>query len=127
MTTASAAVVVGVGVNMQRASHSSDVEGRATSIEEQLDRPVDHGRLIEELLVEVPAAYALLRDGGAGDILRAWRAAAPSARDARVEWDGPSGPRQGVTAGIDDDGALLIRSGDCLERVISGEVRWSCS
>ena len=127
LTTESAAVVIGVGVNVRRASHPPAVERRATSIEEELDRSASRERLLEALLVEVPAAYALLRGGSAGDILRAWREAAPSACDAAVEWEGPSGPTQGVTAGIDDDGALLIRSGDRLERVISGEVRWLCS
>jgi BirA family biotin operon repressor/biotin-[acetyl-CoA-carboxylase] ligase len=127
LTSASSAVVIGVGINVKRASHPPQVERRATSLEEELGQPVGRGRLLEELLVAMPAAYAVLRDGGSGDILRAWRAAAPSASDAAVEWDGPSGPRQGMTAGIDDDGALLIRSGDRLERVISGEVRWLCS
>jgi hypothetical protein len=30
----------------------------------------------------------------------------------------------GITAGVDDDGALRIRGERGLERVISGEVRW---
>ena len=124
LATSSAAVIVGVGVNLQRASHPPDVERRATSIEEELGRPIERTRLLEELLVSVPEAYATLRAGGADDILRAWREAAPSARDAHVEWNSPSGPRRGITAGVDDEGALLIRAGDRLERVISGEVRW---
>ena len=30
----------------------------------------------------------------------------------------------GVTAGIDDEGALLVRVGDRVERVVGGEVTW---
>jgi hypothetical protein len=30
-----------------------------------------------------------------------------------------------VTAGIDDSGALLVRAGGRLERIISGELRWT--
>jgi biotin-(acetyl-CoA carboxylase) ligase len=55
-----------------------------------------------------------------GDILEAWRAAAPSANGTRVEWDG----RTGTTAGIDDTGALLIRTSSGIERVMAGELTW---
>ncbi|MGE3191598.1 MAG: biotin--[acetyl-CoA-carboxylase] ligase, partial [Vicinamibacterales bacterium] len=61
---------------------------------------------------------------GAGDILRAWRAAAPRATGATVEWDAPGGARTGVTAGVDDTGALLVRTPAGIERLIAGEVRW---
>jgi hypothetical protein len=29
-----------------------------------------------------------------------------------------------VTAGIDGEGALLVRVGDRIERIVAGEVRW---
>jgi BirA family biotin operon repressor/biotin-[acetyl-CoA-carboxylase] ligase len=124
LTTTWSAVVLGVGVNLWRTAHPEDVEARATSIEAELGRRIDRAKLLEELLVAVPAAYEELRAGGADDILRAWRAAAPSAVDARVEWDGPGGLVEGLTAGVADDGALLIRSADGLTRVTSGEIRW---
>ena len=41
-----------------------------------------------------------------GDILQAWRAASPNATGTRVEWDG----KHGTTAGIDDSGALLVKT-----------------
>jgi hypothetical protein len=31
----------------------------------------------------------------------------------------------GVTAGIDDDGALLVRVGEGVQRIVAGEVIWS--
>jgi biotin-(acetyl-CoA carboxylase) ligase len=34
------------------------------------------------------------------------------------------GERSGVTAGIDDRGALLVRDGERVERIVSGEVTW---
>ena len=43
---------------------------------------------------------------------------------ARVEWDGRDAPQRGVTAGIDDEGALLIRTSCGIKRVIAGELRW---
>ena len=57
-------------------------------------------------------------------ILDAWRARAPASIGARVTWTTASGASVGVTAGIDDEGALLVRVGDRVERVIAGEVTW---
>jgi hypothetical protein len=37
-----------------------------------------------------------------------------------VDWNG----RHGVTAGIDDTGALLVKTAAGVERVISGELHW---
>ena len=58
-------------------------------------------------------------------ILDAWRALAPGAQGRRVSWTTPSGEARGVTVGIDDRGALLVRVGDRVERIVAGEVLWS--
>ena len=47
------------------------------------------------------------------------RAAARASRGAT-----PSGPQDGVTAGIDERGALLVRVGDRIETIVGGEVTW---
>jgi len=43
----------------------------------------------------------------------------------RVSWETPAGSQSGITAGIDDMGALLVRVGERTERVVAGEVLWS--
>jgi BirA family transcriptional regulator, biotin operon repressor / biotin---[acetyl-CoA-carboxylase] ligase len=117
-------VVLGVGINMRPARHPDEVARRATSIEAELGRPVGRGPLLEEVLVQLCRAYHALLDGQADDILRAWRAAAPSAQGAIVEWDGLSGHRRGTTAGIDSTGALLVDTPEGRERVMAGEIIW---
>jgi BirA family biotin operon repressor/biotin-[acetyl-CoA-carboxylase] ligase len=114
------AVVLGVGVNVLRSAHPPDIDARALSIEDELGRRIERAPLLEGLLVSLAAWYERLRLGDADDILRAWCDAAPCARGARVEWDGGTG----VTAGIDDAGALLVRTNAGLERVIAGEIQW---
>ena len=47
-------------------------------------------------------------------------ARAPDAVGARVEWATAAGTRSGVTNGLDNEGALLIRIGDQTERIMSG-------
>ena len=125
LATPASAVVVGVGVNLGIAAHPPDVDERATSLEAALGAAPDRARVLEELLVAIPSTYVSLRSGGADDILRAWRSVAPSAVAARVEWNEPAGVRRGVTEGVDDQGALLIRRDDGgVERVIAAELRW---
>lgn len=117
--TAAQAVVIGVGLNVQPSSYPPDVAARATSLEGELGRAVDRGMVLAEVLTAVWDRLDTL-ERGPGDILQAWRAASPTAAGTRVEWDG----RTGTTAGIDDSGALLIRTSSGIERVISGELRW---
>ena len=42
-----------------------------------------------------------------------------------VTWSSASGTQDGVTAGVDRDGALLVRIGDRVERIVGGEVQWT--
>jgi BirA family biotin operon repressor/biotin-[acetyl-CoA-carboxylase] ligase len=118
------AVLVGLGVNLLSAAHHDDVTARATSLEDELGRPVDRSRVLEELLVAVPHASDDLRRGNADDILRTWRDAAPSATGARVRWRAPAGVRQGTTAGVDRTGALLVTTEHGTERIVGGELDW---
>jgi BirA family biotin operon repressor/biotin-[acetyl-CoA-carboxylase] ligase len=118
------AVLIGLGVNVLSATHPSDITARATSLEDELGRPVDRARLLEELLVAVPAAYDDLRRGKADDILRAWRRAAPSAEGAAVRWRAPEGLRHGTSAGVDPTGALLVITEHGTERIVGGELDW---
>lgn len=113
------AVVIGVGLNLQSAAYSPDVAARATSLEGELGRAIDRGTVLGEVLAGLWGSIAALvhtRDG----ILQAWRAASPSATGTRVEWD----MKHGTTAGIDETGALLVRTSDGIERIIAGELHW---
>ena len=41
-----------------------------------------------------------------------------------MAWTTPGGERQGVTAGIDSRGALLVNAGGSIERIVAGELTW---
>ena len=118
------AVLVGLGVNILSAAHAGGIAARATSLEGELGRPVERSRVLEELLVAVQTIYDDLRRGNADDILRAWRHAAPSAEGAAVRWQTPEGFRQGITAGVDRTGALLVTTDRGTERIVGGELDW---
>jgi BirA family biotin operon repressor/biotin-[acetyl-CoA-carboxylase] ligase len=118
------AVVAGYGINVASTSLPSDLRDRATSLESESGRPVDRNHLLVETLVALSRRYEELLAGQFDAILDAWRLRAPAASGARVTWTTMAGAAAGVTAGIDDHGALLVRVGDRVERIVSGEVIW---
>lgn len=119
-----ASVVLGYGINLRTTAYPPELGDGATSVEAELRRPVERATILVETLAALSRRYADLLDGRFDAILDAWRARAPRARGARVEWTTPTGTRSGVTNGIDSDGALLVRVGDRTERIVSGELIW---
>jgi BirA family biotin operon repressor/biotin-[acetyl-CoA-carboxylase] ligase len=117
-------VVVGIGINVMPAAHPPDVAARATSIEGELGRGIDRGLLLTECLVGLATRYDELRSGRSGDVLWAWRARARESLGRTVEWDAAGGSRRGIASDIDETGALVVRTDEGVERIISGEVRW---
>jgi BirA family biotin operon repressor/biotin-[acetyl-CoA-carboxylase] ligase len=106
------------------AAYPPDVVARATSLEAELGREVDRGLVLAETLAALAGRYADLTAGRFDAILGAWRDLAPSSRGTMVEWTTPDGLRRGRTEGIDDRGALLVRTAAGLERIIAGELTW---
>jgi BirA family biotin operon repressor/biotin-[acetyl-CoA-carboxylase] ligase len=117
-------VILGFGVNVRPVTYPPDVAHRATSIEAELGRPVDRGLLLAKTLENLAACREALRGGDMAGVLGRWRRLSPGAVGARVEWRTPAGPVTGRTAGLDEDGALLVERDGRLERVVAGEVIW---
>ncbi len=117
-------VVVGYGINVRSTAFPPELRGRATSLESELGRAIDRHHLLAETLAALSRRYEDLLAGRFDAILDAWRGLAPGASGARVAWTTNAGTASGVTAGIDDLGALRVRVGDTVERIVSGEVSW---
>jgi BirA family biotin operon repressor/biotin-[acetyl-CoA-carboxylase] ligase len=118
------AIILGYGINVAPAVYPPELGDRATSLESELGRTVDRAALCAETLLSLARRYADLLDGRFDAILDAWRTRAPGSRGARVVWQAASGPQAGLTAGIDERGALLVRVGDRIERIVAGEISW---
>jgi BirA family transcriptional regulator, biotin operon repressor / biotin---[acetyl-CoA-carboxylase] ligase len=118
------AVVLGFGINVGRMSYPRELETRATSLENELGRPIDRAELFAASLAALSRRYEDLLAGRFDAILDAWRLRAPMSVGARVEWETAGGRSAGVTAGIDHLGALLVQTGDRIERIVAGEVTW---
>ena len=117
-------VVVGFGVNLRQASYPREIAARVTSIEAETTRAPDRALMLAEIVAAMGERYGDLRAGRFDAILSAWRQLASSLSGARVEWDSPAGVVCGRAEDIDRHGALLVRVGGKVERVVAGEVRW---
>jgi BirA family biotin operon repressor/biotin-[acetyl-CoA-carboxylase] ligase len=118
-------IVLGFGINIRTVAYPPELGDRATSLESELGRHIDRGMLLVESLASLAQRYDDLLEGRFDAILDAWRARAPGSKGARVTWTDASGSTSGVTAGIDDDGALLVLVGGRVERIVAGELTWS--
>ncbi|HTK30067.1 MAG TPA: biotin--[acetyl-CoA-carboxylase] ligase [Vicinamibacterales bacterium] len=117
-------VTLGYGINVSAVFPPSDIAARVTSLETELGRPIDRGLVLAETLAGLSRRYDDLLEGRVDAILDAWRSLAPGAIGAPVSWAGPAGEQRGVTAGIDDRGALLVNAGGRIERIVAGELKW---
>ena len=117
-------VVLGIGINLRNTAYPPELGDRATSIERELGRAADGGRILGELLAALEERLVRIREGSSTELLEAWRRLSPSSAGGAVEFDAPEGRATGVAAGIDETGALLVRAGGRVERVIAGEVVW---
>ena len=117
--------VVGIGINVGRAARPPGLEALAVSLEEAAGRPVERGGLLVELLAGIRRWSTAVAAAGSSPLLERWRRLSPSATGARVSWGGPDARRAGLTAGIGDDGALLVDCRGRTERIVGGEVRWA--
>jgi len=118
------AVVLGYGINVSAAAYPPELADRVTALESELGRAVDRARVFADTLCALAGRYDDLLDGRFDVILDSWRLLAPSAQGTRVAWTTAAGEQTGVTAGVDDRGALLVRVGDRIERIVAGELMW---
>jgi BirA family biotin operon repressor/biotin-[acetyl-CoA-carboxylase] ligase len=117
-------VILGFGVNVLASAYPPEIVDRATSIEEELGRPADRGAVFAESLACLAERLREISAGGFDAVLDAWRALSPSSVGAGVQISTAGGWIDAVTAGLDPDGALVVRADGSLRRVIAGEVRW---
>lgn len=116
-------VVVGIGVNLRDVAWPAELAERAGSVDALSGQRVDRASLLVELLAAFASRFAEVESGGVAGLLARWEALAPSSHGATVEWTAGTVRHRGVTEGVDEQGALLVRVGTRRERLSGGEVR----
>ena len=120
------AVVVGLGLNLRPTAYPPEIAARAVSLEALAGRAVDPDSVLIAILGALARRrQALAGPGGAAALLDAWRAWSPSATGARIRWRHQDQVCEGVTAGVDAAGALLVQTRTGEARLVAGEVEWA--
>lgn len=119
------ACVLGVGVNLTAEAYPSELGGAATSVEEAAGVRVGADELIEQVVGALARRYARLQgEGGAAETLREWRARSSYAEGRRVRVALESEAFEGVTRGLEPDGALRVETDAGETRVVrAGDVQ----
>ena len=118
-------VILGYGINIRPAAYPPDIAHRATSLETELGREMDRAAVLAETLACLAEWLADISGPAFATMLDRWRQLSPSSLGSAVEVLRPGGAWvSGTTAGVDEDGALLVSVGAATDRVIAGEVRW---
>jgi len=117
-------VILGIGINVMPAAYPKDVAALATSLEEELGRPVDRGLLLAECLAALARRYGDLKRGGTAAVIDAWRRRAARTLGRRVRWTAGGATAEGVAEDIDATGALVVRTSAGTVSITAGEVVW---
>lgn len=118
------AMIVGIGINVSRIDYPTELASRASSLEFELRRSVDRASVLVESLSALIRWRNLVDMGNESVMLSRWRELAPSSEGSIVAWKTQERDREGITDGIDADGALRVRCGAQVERLVAGEVTW---
>jgi BirA family transcriptional regulator, biotin operon repressor / biotin---[acetyl-CoA-carboxylase] ligase len=118
------AVILGVGVNLRRGSFPDELSDTATSVEEQTGRAPDAESLLAAITRPLAARYETLHTpGGAEEILHDWQRHSTYAHGRRVRVALAEETFEGITRGLDPDGALRVETGEGTVRIVrAGDV-----
>lgn len=116
-------IIAGIGINVNQTDFPAQLRTPATSLRiESKGCPQSREAIVASLLASIDTVFTVLIDEGPAAILRAFTDASSYALDRRVVVE-ESG-EAGVTAGLDEDGFLLVRADSGgIQRVVSGGIR----
>lgn len=116
------AAVIGIGINLELPpdAHIPDQAG-VTDLQRELGRPCSREELLGAILTELHALLATYAAAGFSALRGAWQQHNAFA-GLPVRISGEQQDIVGICAGVDEDGALLIRNEEGLTRILSGEV-----
>ncbi len=113
-------VIIGIGINANTVPGMLPREG--ISLQQELKRPVERAGVLRAVLERLEHNYGLFLRSGPRPITEAWSRHS-STLGSRVRVAGSGRPVEGEAVGVDDDGALLVRTdAGILRRIAGGDV-----
>lgn len=114
-------VIVGIGINVNGVGFPAELADKATSLRLAGGEPLSRVAVLSRILAVLEPAYEHFAERGPAVAISTWESYADLGRRCRVVVEGRE--VEGVSEGVDPDGALRVRSDDGRRhRVISGEV-----
>jgi BirA family transcriptional regulator, biotin operon repressor / biotin---[acetyl-CoA-carboxylase] ligase len=117
------ALIAGIGVNVNQVAFPEDLRSIATSLRVENGREYSKEELLDSVVAESLKYAALLLDVGKNHILKQFEQRSTYVRGKAVEVDDGRRVFAGVTAGLDENGFLMIETASGIETVMAGGVR----
>jgi BirA family biotin operon repressor/biotin-[acetyl-CoA-carboxylase] ligase len=122
-TPAGRAVVLGMGVNLTSDAYPAELAPVATSVAEASGRVPERETLLAALVQALSRWYSLLHEtDGALKIVAAWSSRSSYASGKPVQVANGDEVWQGITRGVENDGALRLETADGIKLVRAGDV-----
>lgn len=117
------AVIVGIGINLRSDAFPPELAEIATSIEAETQRPPDSAALLETLTGFFGYFYDMLEgEDGPRKIGAEWQKRSSYACGKKVRVRMENQTIVGETCGIEENGALRVKSGDTIRIIQAGDV-----
>jgi BirA family biotin operon repressor/biotin-[acetyl-CoA-carboxylase] ligase len=118
------ALVLGIGINLTSENFPSELSELATSIASVTNRPFDREALIAALIESLTRRYEMLySDDGCQQTIRDWSSHSSYAYDCQVRVALHDQSFEGVTRGLEPDGALRVETSKGAVKIVrAGDV-----
>ena len=117
------AVIVGIGINLTAAAYPAELSAMAISVAEAVGRAPERESLLAALLRALSRWYSLLHEvDGPRKVVAAWTTCSTYASGKAVQVANGEDVWQGITRGVERDGALRLETTDGVKIVRAGDV-----
>ena len=117
------AVVVGIGINLTNNAFPAELIGVATSVAHESGHQPERETILAGLLGALARWYSLVHEpDGAEKIVAAWASRSSYATDKLVQVTNGDEVVQGITRGIENDGALRLETAQGIQLIRAGDV-----
>jgi BirA family biotin operon repressor/biotin-[acetyl-CoA-carboxylase] ligase len=117
------AVVLGIGINLTNQAFPRELMNAATSVANESGRSPERESILAALLNALARWYSLLQEPeGAEKIVAAWSSRSSYASGKLVQVTNGDETLQGLTRGIENDGALRLETAQGIQLIRAGDV-----
>lgn len=121
ITGRTAAVVIGIGVNVNQTDFPSGIGGTATSMKLASGKSFERTAVLASLLGHFETLYGLVRSRDTQTIIRKWNDACPMTGKS-ISVDAGGSRLSGTVVAFDRDGGMIVRTEGKDRKVLAGDV-----